>query len=96
MDGYVTNLNLRLGSTAVANEPALALVDTNSFWIHGYFRENYIAGISEGNRAIVTLMSYPEKTARRRCGTAWAGVSPRRMAAPVKTCSQTSIPLLSG
>ena len=61
VDGYVTNLNLRLGSTAVANQPALALVDTNSFWIHGYFRENYIAGISEGNRAIITLMSYPDK-----------------------------------
>jgi multidrug resistance efflux pump len=61
VDGYVTNLNLRLGSQAVANQSALALVDVNSFWVHGYFRENYIEGISEGNRAIVTLMSYPDK-----------------------------------
>jgi multidrug resistance efflux pump len=60
VDGYVTNLNLRLGSQAVGNQPALALVDVNSFWVHGFFRENYIAGISEGNRAIVTLMSYPD------------------------------------
>ena len=30
VDGYVTNLNLRLGSQAVANQPALALIDVNS------------------------------------------------------------------
>ncbi|MGD9054681.1 MAG: HlyD family secretion protein [Desulfobacterales bacterium] len=61
VDGYVTNLNLRLGSQAVANQPALALVDVNSFWIHGFFRENYIADMREGDRAIVTLMTYPDK-----------------------------------
>jgi multidrug resistance efflux pump len=61
VDGYVTNLNLRPGSQAVANQPALALVDSNSFWIHGFFRENDIAEIREGDRAIVTLMTYPDK-----------------------------------
>jgi len=61
LDGYVTNLNLRLGSQAVANQPALALVDVNSFWIVGFFRENYIKDIRKGDRAIVTLMSYPDK-----------------------------------
>jgi len=60
VDGYVTNLNLRLGSQAVANQPALALVDINSFWVHGFFKENYIAGMRAGDRAIVTLMSYPD------------------------------------
>jgi multidrug resistance efflux pump len=60
VDGYVTNLNLRLGSQAVANQPALALVDVNSFWIHGFFRENYIKNIRKGDRAIVTLMTYPD------------------------------------
>ena len=60
VDGYVTNLNLRLGSQAVANQPALALVDVSSFWIHGFFRENYIEDIREGDRAIVTLMTYPD------------------------------------
>lgn len=42
VDGYVTNLNLRLGSQAVANQSALALVDTNSFWVHGFFRETLV------------------------------------------------------
>ncbi len=61
VDGYVTNLNLRLGSQAVANQPALALVDIGSFWIHGYFRENYVADIRKGDRALVTLMTYPDQ-----------------------------------
>lgn len=60
VDGYVTNLNLQLGSQAVANQPALALVDASSFWIHGYFRETLVGGIRPGDRAVVTLMSYPD------------------------------------
>ena len=60
VDGYVTNLNLRIGSQAVTNQPALALVDINSYWIHGYFKENSIEDIREGNKAIITLMTYPD------------------------------------
>ena len=61
VDGYVTNLSLRIGSQAVSNSPALALVDTNSYWIHGYFRENTIRNIRKGDRAIVTLMTYHDR-----------------------------------
>ena len=61
VDGYVTNLNLRLGSQAVENQPIMALVDVSSYWVTGFFRENYIENIRKGNRAIVTLMSYPDK-----------------------------------
>ncbi len=61
VDGYVTNLNLRLGSQAVENQPIMALVDINSYWVVGFFRENYIEDIRKGDRAVVTLMSYPDK-----------------------------------
>jgi len=60
VDGYVTNLNLRLGSQAVANQPALALVDVNSFWVHGFFRETLVGRLRPGDQAAVTLMSYPD------------------------------------
>lgn len=60
VDGYVTNLNLRQGSQAVANQPALALVDINSYWVHGFFRETSVGGMRKGDKAIVTLMSYPD------------------------------------
>ena len=59
VDGYVTNLNLRLGDHATANKAALALVDADSFWFYGFFKESSLKDISPGDRAIVTLMSYP-------------------------------------
>ena len=61
VDGYVTNLVLRTGSQAVANQPALALVDVNSYWVHGYFKENHIADMRPGDQSIVTLMTYRDK-----------------------------------
>ena len=57
-DGYVTNLTLRVGSQAVANQPVMALIDSASFWVHGYFRETHIEDISPGDRATVRLMSH--------------------------------------
>ena len=75
VDGYVTNLNLRLGSQAVANQPALALVDVNSFWIDGFFRENYIENIRKGDRAIVTLMTYPDKPLEGRVDSLGWGIA---------------------
>ncbi len=60
VDGYVTNLNIRLGTQSVANQPVLALVDSNSYWIDGYFQENYIRDINKGDKAIITLMTYSD------------------------------------
>ena len=59
--GYVTNLRLRIGSHVVANQPSLALVDTASYWVNGFFKENAIAGIKSGDKAVVTLMTYPNR-----------------------------------
>ena len=60
VDGYVTNLNLRLGSNTVANQPALALIDTSSFWIQAFFKETSVADIRKGDKAVVTLMAYSD------------------------------------
>jgi multidrug resistance efflux pump len=75
VDGYITNLNLRIGSQAVANQPVLALIDSNSFWIDGYFREDRIGGIREGDRAIVTLMSYPNRPLEGRVDSLGWGIA---------------------
>lgn len=72
VDGYVTNLNLRVGDQVVANQPALALVDVNSYWVHGFFKETTIAHIRAGDRAVVTLMSYPDSPLEGRVqSVAW-------------------------
>ena len=60
VDGYVTNLELRIGSQAIANQPALALVDTSSYYVEGFFRENDITDVQPGDHAVVTLMTYPD------------------------------------
>lgn len=61
VDGYVSNINFQIGSQAVANKAILALVDSNSFWVFGYFRENMISDVAIGDEAKVTLMAYSDK-----------------------------------
>ena len=61
VDGYVTNVDIRLGSQAVSNQPLLALVDTNSYWVHGFFKETLIGKMANGDKALITLMTYPDK-----------------------------------
>ncbi|MCV5388397.1 efflux RND transporter periplasmic adaptor subunit, partial [Escherichia coli] len=60
VDGFVSNLDIRNGTQAVANQPLLALIDKNSFWVFGFFRENQLAQIEPGSQARVTLMSHPD------------------------------------
>lgn len=60
VDGYVTNLLLRYGSQTVANQPALALIDSNSFWVHGYFKETQIENIRPDNKVVIKLMTWPD------------------------------------
>lgn len=58
-DGYITNLQLRVGDSAVANQPIVAVIDANSFYVEAFFRETFVGNIQIGDRAVVTLMSYP-------------------------------------
>ena len=61
LEGYVTNLNLQIGSQTVENQPALALVDISSYYVYGFFKETQIENIKPGDKAVVKLMSYPDK-----------------------------------
>lgn len=58
VDGYVTNMNTSEGTYVTAGVQLMALVDTNSFWIAGYFKETQLPHIQIGQKAIVTLMGY--------------------------------------
>jgi len=60
VDGYVSNINFQIGSQATANQAILALVDENSYWVFGYFREGAIPEIEVGDTAMVTLLAYPD------------------------------------
>ena len=56
VDGLVTNLDLREGSYAATGRPALALVDTESFYVEGYFEETKLPRIHVGDRVRVLPM----------------------------------------
>lgn len=56
VDGLVTNLDLREGGYATAGHPALALVDTRSFYVEGYFEETKLPRIHLGDRVRVLPM----------------------------------------
>jgi multidrug resistance efflux pump len=60
VDGYVSNINFQIGSQATANKAILALVDENSYWVFGFFREDAIPEVEVGDKAMVTLLAYPD------------------------------------
>lgn len=57
VDGYVTNLNVFRGDYATAGAAKLAIVDSHSFWVYGYFEETKLPHVRIGDKAEVRLMS---------------------------------------
>ena len=59
-NGYVTNLLVRLGDYATVGQKVVSVVDTDSFWVDGYFEETALGRIHEGDRANIELMGYSQ------------------------------------
>jgi RND family efflux transporter MFP subunit len=57
VDGYVTNLSVYRGDYATAGTPKLAIVDSHSFWVYGYFEETKLPHVRVGDAAEMRLMS---------------------------------------
>ena len=76
VEGYVSNVDFQIGTQAVANTPILALVDSNSFWVFGYFRESQIGRFSIGDAARVTLMAYPDQPLQGTVESLGWGIAP--------------------
>ncbi|MEE4161633.1 MAG: HlyD family secretion protein [Woeseiaceae bacterium] len=75
VDGFVTNLNIRRGTQVVASQPVLALIDSSSFYVHGFFRETQVRRIAAGQPAVVTLMSFPDQPIRGRVHSLGWGIA---------------------
>lgn len=58
VDGFVTNLQTREGDYAVTGQRDLTVVDSNSFWVDGYFEETALSAIHEGDAARIKLMGW--------------------------------------
>lgn len=58
VNGYVTNLLLRAGDYARQGVTNVSVIDTDSFWIDGYFEETKMAHVCTGSRVEAKLMGY--------------------------------------
>lgn len=56
VNGYVTNFQMRPGDYVNAGEPVFALIDSDSFYVDGYFEETRLPGIAVGDPARVQLI----------------------------------------
>src|SRR5882757_6521137 len=65
VDGYVTNLLMRVGDFARAGTPNLSVIDEHSYWIDAYFEETKLANIHFGDQGEATLLGLHAPTRRR-------------------------------
>lgn len=65
VNGYVTNLNIQVGTYVTASKPVVALIDSDSLYVEGYFEETKLSAIHPGDKATITLMGEDEKLAGR-------------------------------
>ncbi|OOG48501.1 HlyD family secretion protein [Rhodanobacter sp. C01] len=56
-DGYVTNLDVRVGDYAAVGVPRLALIDSHSYYIYGYFEETKLPQVRIGDPVDIRLMA---------------------------------------
>ena len=58
VNGYVTNLLLRVGDYANKGSANISIVDGDSFWVTGYFEETKMGSFHIGDPARIELMGY--------------------------------------
>ncbi|WP_170292305.1 efflux RND transporter periplasmic adaptor subunit [Xanthomonas maliensis] len=58
-DGHVSDRTVRAGDYVSAGRPVVAVLDTGSFRIDGYFEETRLRGVHPGQRVDVHLMGEP-------------------------------------
>src|SRR6516165_8173510 len=58
VNGYVTNLQMRVGDFARGGVAGIWIIDTDSYWVDGYFEETKLARACIGDQAEVQLIGY--------------------------------------
>lgn len=74
-DGYITNLRIALGSYVTANKPIFPFVDADSFRLTAFFKETLIENVKRGDKAMITLMSYPHDTIEGEVNSVSRGIA---------------------
>jgi multidrug resistance efflux pump len=79
-DGFLSDLTLRTGDYVTAGKPVLALIDSNSFRVEGYFEETKLSGLRIGQPVSVKIMG-EDKTLKGHVQSIAAGIEDRDRAA---------------
>jgi RND family efflux transporter MFP subunit len=58
VNGHVTNLMLRPGDYAAVGRAMVALVDSDSYYVAGYFEETKLRSIKTGDRVSIRLLGF--------------------------------------
>jgi multidrug resistance efflux pump len=74
-DGYVTDLQLRVGAYVHVGKPALTCIDAGQFWVVANYRENALEHIAAGQRVGLTFNTYPGRVFDGRVQSVGWGVS---------------------
>jgi multidrug resistance efflux pump len=56
VNGYITNLHLRVGDYAMPGATKLTILDSDSFWVAGYFEETKLPRVKLGYSVRIKLM----------------------------------------
>jgi multidrug resistance efflux pump len=58
VNGFVTNLLLRVGDYAHVGMPSVYIIDSDSYWIDGYFEETKLARLCVGDKVEAKLIGF--------------------------------------
>jgi multidrug resistance efflux pump len=90
VNGYIVNLRLREGDYVTAGQAALAIVDSESFWVAGYFEETQLAGVHPGDSARFVLMGYPNTVLTGRVDSVSRGIADQNAAGSMAELSNVN------
>ncbi|GGI16789.1 efflux RND transporter periplasmic adaptor subunit [Oxalicibacterium faecigallinarum] len=76
VDGFVTNLHVHTGDYAANGSAQLALIDSHSFYVSGYFEETKLPYLAVGDTVEVRLMS-SERILRGHIDSVARGITDR-------------------
>ncbi len=79
-DGFLSDLTLRTGDYVTAGKPVLALIDSRSFRVEGYFEETKLSGLRIGQPVSVKVMG-EDKPLKGHIQSIAAGIEDRDRAA---------------
>jgi RND family efflux transporter MFP subunit len=74
-NGYITNLRHHTGAQVVAYSPVVALIDEDSFWVEGFFKETDLVDVETNKSASVTLLANQSHTLSGKVESIGYGIS---------------------